>query len=187
MGDRDTRTEHREPMARGTHSHSSPSWSPPRTGSRWMGHSPSGHQPTTAYGSHQPSATLLLAHCSIASIPMTSCPASPLHPAPSSPVPPWPHVTYRVCSRDATSLTSKTITMAGGGRRGVRWGWGHCDGTRSSWWDLTLCSSVVGGCDALEALLPSRVPPWGVQVVIGGAQGCRGKEGGAGTSLTTAG
>lgn len=45
--------------------------------------------------------------------------------------------------------------------------------------DLTLCSPVVGGGDALEALLAGRVPPGGgVQVVSRGAQGCREGVGG---------
>lgn len=52
-----------------------------------------------------------------------SSPTNPPCPALKPPTlipgpPPGPCVTYRVCSRDPTSLTSKTITMAGEGKRG---------------------------------------------------------------------
>lgn len=54
-----------------------------------------------------PSTALVLTHPNSPTAPM-------LIPGPTA----GPCVTYRVCSRDPTSLTSKTITMAGGGRRG---------------------------------------------------------------------
>lgn len=199
VGDGDSPAElgHREPVGRGGHSRSGPSWSPPRRGSRWMGRSPSGRQPATACGGPlSPVGGQALPSCSHdAALPAARCPParlSPLHPAPppptlgpSPPSAPWPRVTYRVCSRDATSLTSKTITMAGEGGRKGEMGTGTADVVGRGG-DLTLRSSVVGGGNALEAFLASRVPPGegGVREVRGG---CRGAQGGGWHLLTAAG
>lgn len=57
----------------------------------------------------------------------------------------------------------------------MRRGQGQRDGQLGGSGRLTLCSPVVGGGDALEALLAGRVPPGGVREVRRGSQGCVGR------------
>lgn len=67
----------------------------------------------------------------------------------------------------------------------MRQGQGRWDGQLGCSGELTLCSPVVGGGDALKTLLSGRVPPGGGVWEVRG--GCRGVWGGGWHLLTAAG
>lgn len=66
----------------------------------------------------------------------------------------------------------------------MRQGQGQWDGQLGCGGELTLCSPVVGGGNALETLLAGRVPPGGG---VRGEGGCRSVWGGGWHLLTAAG
>lgn len=124
-----------------------------------------------------PSAALSLAHHSVARSPAPSCPAvtppTTPHAQPQSHLVPLPpcHLPRVLQGRHVVDIEDDDDGW-GGERRGEMGTGAAGGGARGG--DLTLCSPVVGGGDALEALLAGRVPPGGAGGE-GGAVGCTGR------------